>query len=280
MPPADRRADPRAGRALRWALVAGGILAVIATAAWGLPGWGGTGPALLWSDEFDGPAGSAPAAHWRTLEGGGGWGNGELQTYTSRTENVALDGEGHLRITARREADGTFTSARIETRTAFTHGTITARIKAPAGRGIWPAFWTLGEGHERVGWPRSGEIDIMELRNDADVVYANVHVLDRASPDGRWQSQGEVVPRRPVAGAWHVYGLRWSPDALVFTLDGAEYHRVERARLGPQAEWPFDGPQVLLLNLAVGGTWPGDPDDTTPDSATMLVDHVRVHEGG
>lgn len=262
--------------------------ALIVTVTWALAAGGGSDSdrdtggrsdlELVWSDEFDGEEGAFPGDHWRALEGGGGWGNEEWQIYSSRPENVSLDGDGHLRITARREPDGAYTSARIETRPAFRYGIITARINAPAGQGLWPAFWTLGEGHEVVGWPRAGEIDIMELRNQADEVHANVHLLDRSQSDGRWQSQGSYAPGESLAGNWHVYGAEWSPEQIIFTLDGREYHRVSRDDLGPDAEWPFDNPQVLLLNVAVGGTWPGPPDDATPLPATMLVDYVRIEK--
>ncbi|MGD9695300.1 MAG: glycoside hydrolase family 16 protein [Thermoleophilia bacterium] len=228
----------------------------------------------VWSDEFAGPEGAAPADHWTPAEGGGGWGNEELQTYTSRPENVALDGDGHLRITARRESDGSFTSARLQSTAGFVRGRIEARIRVPAGAGLWSAFWTLGAGGTRVGWPRSGEIDVMEVMNDTRTVNANVHVADAASPDGRGQAPGLLTRDAPLADGWHVYGLEWSRERLVFTLDGREYHRITR---GEVADWPFDEAQVLLLNLAVGGRWPGPPDASTPFPATMLVDWVRVY---
>lgn len=233
---------------------------------------------VIWSDEFVGPEGTSPAAHWRILEGGVGWGDGELQAYTARPENVALDGDGHLRITALREGDGSYTSARLESVPSFTHGILEARVMVPGGQGLWSAFWTLGQDHETVGWPNAGEIDVMEVMNDTALVHANVHIEDRGERSGRWQSPGRLTPPRPVAGEWHVYGVRWSAEELVFTFDGQEYHRVTRADVegGGERRWPFDDPQRLLLNLAVGGSWPGDPDEATPFPSSMLVDYVRV----
>lgn len=262
----------------RWLVACLGLVAVIA-ATWGAVRVAEslTAPhgGLIWADEFDGPAGAPPADHWRLLQGGGGWGNNELQTYSARPENVSLDGTGNLRITARREGDGSITSARIESRVAFTHGLVEARMRVPAGQGLWSAFWTLGEGHEQVGWPYSGEIDIVEALNDTRTAHANAHIADPASPDGRWQSPGGLDLTAPLSDRWHVFGVRWTRDALVFLLDGRPYHRIDRSEVG-ERDWPFDRPQVLLLNLAVGGDWPGSPDATTPFPASLLVDWVRV----
>ncbi len=199
---------------------------------------------MIWSDEFNGPKGALPGDQWRILTGGGGWGNGELQTYKARKANVSLNGKGQLRIVARKSKKRKYTSARIESVPAVTHGVIKARIKVPKGKGIWSAFWTLGEDHENRGWPKVGEIDIMELLNDTETLNANVHVADRASADGRWQRPGNVRNKRGFAGEWHVYAVRWTSKKLVFKVDGTTYHTVTRAELERDGRsWPFDSPR-------------------------------------
>ncbi|PJJ58328.1 beta-glucanase (GH16 family) [Mumia flava] len=281
-----RQTRRRSGR-LRPRVAAATAAALAAVLLVGCTASGADEPAaLVWSDEFDGDAGAPPSTgRWRILTGAGGWGNDELQAYTSEADNVALDGEGHLRIRALAEptldAEGrpaAYTSARIESLQAFTYGRIEARIKVPAGQGLWSAFWTLGQDHESVGWPRSGEIDVLETFGDTRDLHANAHAASREPADGgRWQALGTTTLDEPLADGWHVYGVDWTGDALVFTLDGTEHHRILRADLSGEQRWPFDGPQVLLLNLAVGGSWPGPPDDSTVFPAELLVDWVRVH---
>lgn len=240
-----------------------------------------------WSDEFNGPAGSAPdPAKWNIEVGGDGWGNEELEYYTSRAANVALDGRGHLAITARREgytgADGRtreYTSARLQTKGLFstTYGRIEARIKLPAGAGLWPAFWALGSDIESVGWPASGEIDVMEsLGSDPFTLFGSLH----GPEEGQSRGYSFTAPERSVgslAKHFHTYGVLWTSSSITFTFDGAFYSTIARTQLSPQ-EWVFDKPFFLLLNLAVGGSWPGAPNASTRFPATVLVDWVRVYE--
>jgi len=206
--------------------------------------------------------------------------------YTSRPSNAALDGQGHLAITAvakRTPASGgvtdDYTSSRLQTNGLFatTYGRLEARIKLPAGRGLWPAFWAVGADVESVSWPNSGEIDVMEsLGNDPFTLYGSIHGPERGQR-GRL-SVHYPSSFRQFSGHWfHIYGIDWSPGAIVFTFDGIPYATRTPASLPAGGRWVFNKPFFLLLNLAVGGIWPGSPDTSTPFPATMLVDWVRVY---
>jgi beta-glucanase (GH16 family) len=235
--------------------------------------------ALVWSDEFDGPPGSQPdPAKWTYDLGGGGWGNQELEIYTNGPENVSLDGEGRLVIRAIRESDGRYTSARLKTQGLFgaQYGKIEARIRVPKGQGIWPAFWMLGVDIAQIGWPRCGEIDILEnIGKEPAIVHATVHGPGYSGGNGIG-SQLVLQGGARLADDFHIFAVEWSPSSLEFFLDGRSYHRVTPARLPAGAQWVFDHPFFLLLNVAVGGNWPGNPDATTEFPQTMLVDWVRV----
>lgn len=243
---------------------------------------------LVWSDEFSGPRGSLPdPAKWALQSGGNGWGNQELETYTPRASNASLDGSGDLAITARAETytgpDGiarNYTSARMQTEGLFQHayGHIEARIKLPAGRGLWPAFWALGQTHDRVGWPWCGEVDIMEsLGSDPFTAYGSLHGPQPGARDAQYGITAPVHAKTSLAAGFHVFGVSWSADRVVFTLDGAPYATRTPASLAPGQKWVFNQPFYLLLNLAVGGEWPGQPGAGTHFPATMLVDWVRVY---
>lgn len=237
---------------------------------------------LVGSDEFSWPAGTRPnATLWAYNTGGHGWGNNELQQYTSRTSNVSHDGAGHLRIIARKEtyrgSDGItrqYTSAKLTTRVAVQYGRIEARIKVPTGKGLWPAFWTVGQDIYQKGWPYSGEIDILESVNDMSFVSGNLH---GKNGNGRWQMGGSVKPVGGIGDAWHTYAIDWRPGSITWYLDGVAYKTVKKSEIPSGADWPFQKPHVLQLNLAVGGDWPGSPDTTTVFPAVMLVDYVRVY---
>jgi beta-glucanase (GH16 family) len=253
--------------------------------------------ALAWSDEFDGPAGTPPdPSVWTPEIGDGtangipGWGNNERQAYTGDPANLALDGAGNLVIRAVEAgpdappcyygAPCTYTSARIITAgdLEVTYGRIEARLKLPRGQGLWPAFWMLGNDLPEVGWPESGEIDIMEnVGFEPDVVHGTIH--------GPGYSGGDAIGR-PVrlpdgaefADDFHVYAIDWSPAGITWSLDGVPYSTVTPADLPSGTRWVFDHPFYLILNVAVGGNWPGYPDATTVFPQEMVVDYVRVYQ--
>ncbi len=241
---------------------------------------------LVWSDEFSGAAGASPdAAKWSFDTGGGGWGNEELESYTSRPANAELDGQGDLAITARSEkytgADGIardYTSARLQTLNTFQfrYGLVEARIKVPAGQGLVAQFWALGheayEGSE--GWPDCGEMDTMEvLGSEPNVVDGTLHAPWSWAPTGE---QGSAETATALSAGFHTYSVEWEPERISFMLDGAVYKTITPADLPAGAAWPFKHPYFLLMDLAVGGEWPGAPNATTHFPAQMLVDWVRV----
>ncbi|MGH2975927.1 MAG: glycoside hydrolase family 16 protein [Solirubrobacterales bacterium] len=220
---------------------------------------------------------------WRYDVGGAGWGNHELESYTTRASNAHLDGRGHLVIAARHEryrgSDGIrrrFTSARLKTlgRFSFRYGRVAARMRVPAGRGLWPAFWMLGADINRVGYPRCGEIDVMELLgHDPRTVYGTVH---GPGPDLDVGIGGRRTTRRSLARGFHTYGAIWTPTQVRFLLDGRTYETVRRSAYPPRDRWALDRRMFMILNLAVGGSWPGPPDRATRFPARLRVDWVRV----
>ncbi|MCS5507494.1 glycoside hydrolase family 16 protein [Curtobacterium flaccumfaciens] len=237
-------------------------------------------PVLLAADEFDGPAGSAPnPGIWRYDLGAGGWGNAELQAYTDSRRNAALDGAGNLVITAHREADGSYSSARLKSESTYTaqYGRIEARIRIPRGQGIWPAFWMLGADIGQVGWPACGEIDVMEnVGYEPGIVHGTVH------GPGYSGAQGISAAYTNPSGAafaddFHVYGVDWRPGSITWTVDGVAYRTVTRSDVG-SATWVFDKPFFVILNVAVGGNWPGSPDASTRFPQQMTIDWLRVHQ--
>jgi beta-glucanase (GH16 family) len=241
--------------------------------------------ALSWSDEFD-RDGAPDPGRWVHDLGGNGWGNNELETYTDRPENAVVRG-GSLVITARREtfrgADGTerpYTSARLKTLGTFSqaYGRIEARMKIPRGQGIWPAFWMLGDNVATAGWPACGEIDIMEnIGKEPTTVHGTLH------GPGYSGGQGIGAPysaASPFADAFHVFGIEWEPNAIRWYVDGTLYQTRTPADLPAGARWVFDAPAFIILNLAVGGNWPGDPDATSAFPQELVVDYVRVYKRG
>ncbi len=238
--------------------------------------YGGSDPKWtpIWTDDFNGPAGSAPdPSKWIFDQGATGWGNHELEDYTDSRDNVFQDGHGHLVIRAIRPAAGKYTSGRIKTQGRFEvqYGKIEARISLPRGQGVWPAFWMLGKDIPTVGWPRSGEIDIMEnIGKEPSIVHGTVH------GPGYSGAKGITAAHNLGRGSFHIYGVEWSADSIDFQMDGRSYAKVTRASLPSGAVWVFDKPFFLLLNLAIGGDWPGNPDSTTRFPQSMLVDWVKV----
>lgn len=250
------------------------------------------------SDEFTGAAGSAPnPAYWNFETGGGGWGNNEKQTYTSDRTNSRLDGDGHLLIEARRTGDN-WTSARLNTygKFSFTYGTITARLKMPKGQGLHTGFWLLGNDIYSAGFPAAGEIDIAEYINSYDFVHVGIHGPTQAGgvgsvdlgsartalpgfiplPDGlngHYQFGSDKKGIDPAQ--FHTYGVRKSANTISFLFDDVPFYTVNRSDLASGQRWVFDKPVYAILNLAVGGTWPGATDSSTPNPATLAVDWVR-----
>ena len=242
---------------------------------------------LVWSDEFNGPDGSAPdPSKWTYDLGGKGFGNNELETYTSRPENVQQKG-GNLVITARKESftgsDGTprdYTSARIKTEGLFdrAYGRFEARIKIPRGQGIWPAFWMLGNDIAKVSWPDCGEIDIMEnIGKEPSIVHGTIHGPGYSGEKGIG-SPFSLPDDQKFADDFHVYAVEWEPKQIRFYVDDHLYATRTPADLPAGAKWVYDHPFFIILNLAVGGYWPGNPDKTTEFPQQMLVDYVRVYE--
>ena len=242
---------------------------------------------LAWSDEFDGPAGATcDRTKWVADTGGEGWGNQEREFYTTRPENVATDGAGHLVITARAERDTSayrcwyggcrYTSARLRTEGLFAqaYGRFEARLQIPRGQGIWPAFWLLGDNMSTVGWPAGGEIDVMEnIGREPNVVHGTVHGPGYSGAHG---IGGADTLARPLADDFHVYAIEWEPNEIRWYIDGRPYFRLTPAQLPPGTRWVFDHPHFVIMNVAVGGGWPGDPDATSTFPQRMLVDWVRV----
>ncbi|MGV9342229.1 lectin [Streptomyces sp. NPDC003688] len=235
------------------------------------------------SDTFDGPAGSAVNSSKWTQETGDNVNNHERQYYTSGTNNAALDGQGHLVITAKRENPagyqcwyGTcqYTSARLNTSGKFNaqYGHVEARMKIPRGQGMWPAFWMLGT---PVNWPDSGEIDVMEnVGFEPSTVHGTIHGPGYSGSGGI--GAGYSLPNgQAFADAFHTFAVDWAPDSITWSVDGNVYQRRTSADLGGRT-WVFNKPFFLILNLAVGGYWPGDPDGSTQFPAQLVVDSVSV----
>jgi beta-glucanase (GH16 family) len=241
---------------------------------------------LVFDDDFSGPAGSPPSsARWTRDVGAYGWPDHELETDTASDANAGLDGHGDLAIVARRQpAVGPdrrardYTSARLETQGLFSvkYGLIEARIKVPVGAGLWSAFWMLGSDVSSVGWPRSGEVDVLEtLGQRPFVVHAGVH---GPAARGAYQQGEDFQAAIPLTSGFHTYGIAWSRNSITWLLDGVPYWTLSRAQLEPGQAWVFNRPFHLLLDLAVGGDYPGPPTASTRFPATMLVNWVRVYQ--
>ena len=232
-----------------------------------------TGWTLAWADEFNGTA--LDTSKWNIEVNGNGGGNNELQYYTARQENVRVAG-GELVIEARREAwlGKQYTSGRITTqnKASWQYGRMEARMKIPTGKGTWPAFWMLGNSISTVGWPASGEIDIMEHVNSEPFTHGTIH----------WSNQNNAYanyggPSGSLDFAqYHVYAVEWDASAIRWYVDGNKFHEVNIAN-GINGTSEFHAPYFLLFNLAVGGNWPGSPDASTVFPNRMQVDYVRVY---
>ncbi|MBK7401205.1 MAG: glycoside hydrolase family 16 protein [Myxococcales bacterium] len=245
-----------------------------------LPGW-----KLVWNDEFDGPDGAAvDPKKWNHDVGGGGFGNAEREYYTDGTAN-AVQRAGELVITARKEGGKTcwygpctHTSARLKTKglAAFTYGRVAARIKIPRGQGIWPAFWMLGDDIDKNAWPACGEIDVLEnIGKEPTTIHGTIHGPGYSGGAGIGSAKSSTTP---FADAFHEYAVEWEKDVIRFYVDDALYATRTPSELPKGTKWVYDHPFFLILNLAVGGGWPGDPDGTTVFPQELRVDWVRVYQ--
>jgi len=242
---------------------------------------------LVWSDEFNGPnRARVDSSKWVVETGGGGWGNDELEYYTSRPQNASQE-NGNLVIKVLQEkysgAGGVtrnYTSARLKTLGKFSqaYGRFEARIKIPRGQGIWPAFWMLGNDIEKPGWPACGEIDIMEnIGKEPALVHGTIHGPGYSGANGIGAAYALPDDQR-FADDFHVFAVEWEPNAIRFYVDDHLYATRIPTDLPQGTKWVYDHPFFLLLNVAVGGGWPGNPDPTTVFPQTMLVDYVRVYK--
>jgi len=222
-------------------------------------------------DSFDGPAGDPPAPDiWNVIEGAG-WDRGS-QHYAP--ENAVLDGNGNLMLRAQKTDTG-FTGGRVETRrkASFGYGTLIARIKMPSGTGLWPAFWLLGADEDTNPWPGAGEIDVVEVVSDPRTAYSSIHGPISGVSD---YLQNQFVNTGPdLSAGFHDYWVIRAENKITVGIDDTVWGVFTPEALPPTAEWVYNKPFCLILNLAVGGDWAGPPDESTPFPAVMLVDWVH-----
>jgi beta-glucanase (GH16 family) len=256
------------------------------------PDPGPSGWTLVWNDEFDGSSGSpVNPANWTHEIGGEGWGNAEWEYYTDSTDNSSADGSGNLVITAREIPTGTaqldcwygdctHTSARLVTakKFEFAYGRAEARLKVPFGQGMWPAFWSLGNNFGSVSWPNCGELDIMEnIGREPNIVHGTIHGPGYSGGNGI--GGGYTLDSGNFADDFHIFAIEWEPTEIRWYVDGTQYLTTTIDDIPMGTEWVFDHPFFLIMNVAVGGYWPGYPDDSTIFPQTMTVDYVRVYQG-
>ena len=253
---------------------------------------------LLWSDEFNGKKGARPSAKvWSAEIGGGGWGNSERQYYTDKSANASMDGAGRLIITADRisneyaEQIGTvpgtedilnrcsecqFTSARLKTarKLSFMYGRVEARIKMPVGVGTWPAFWMLGQNIDQIGWPKSGEIDILEyIGKEPHMVFTTLHTQD---------SHGNTINTKKtkfptIEEGFHVFALDWTKDKMEFYVDDTLVYTFQ-PKVKNDDTWPFNKPFYFILNVAIGGNFGGPAVDDSIFPQDFIIDYVKVYQ--
>lgn len=273
--------------------VCGGSAGTQTTSGNGSNGAGVTKETLIWSDEFNGA--TAPSApdrlNWTYDTGAGGWGNNELENYCAygsattpcdpKNPNAYVGADGYLHIVARNPASGVYTSARLKSEglQSFQYGRIEARIKMPEGQGMWPAFWMLGDDINTVQWPACGEMDIMEsIGRTPNTNYGSIHGTGfTGSAIG---TAYNLPNNQKFADDFHTFGILWSPKLIKFYVDSPTnvYATYTPSNLPQGAVWPFDtGKFFFILNVAVGGAWPGSPDKATVFPQEMLVDYVRVY---
>lgn len=247
---------------------------------------------LVWNDEFNGE--TIDGANWTHEIWSPYHVNNELQAYTNRPENSYID-DGHLVIQALNENynGANYTSARLSSagKVEMQYGRFDIRAKVPLGQGTWPAIWMLGTNIGSVGWPECGEIDIMEHVNNSNNILSSIHTsacyhslinypegcpdYNITCPDGCWQPNTSGTTLAQV-NDWHVYGMIWNENSLTFTIDNQPFMTVYRPSNSNTQSWPFDQDFFLILNLAIGGDWPGDPDDNI-FPITFEIDYVRIY---
>ncbi len=246
---------------------------------------------LSFKDEFNKSANSPiDTGKWTAEIGGGGWGNQELEYYTNSIENVYHNGQGSLVIKAIKlnpplnltcwYGPCQYTSARLVTKGKFEqkYGKFEARIKVPRGQGMWPAFWMLGNNIDTVSWPSCGEIDILEnIGREPLIVHGTIH--------GPGYSGGNSIGaafslanNQAFADDFHVYSTEWSENNIKFYVDGNLYKTLTPSDIPQGSTWVYDHPFFMILNFAVGGGWPGNPDNTSVFPQTMMIDYVRVYK--
>ena len=246
---------------------------------WEIEGWN-----ILWQDEFD--KDSLDLTKWSRETGGHGWGNNELQYYTDSDSNSYVE-NGNLILKAQVVPQGIgsskglryYSSARLRTygKGDWKYGRIEVKAKVASGQGIWPAIWMLPTDWLFGGWPSSGEIDIMEhVGYDLGVVHGSVHTEAYNHKINTQRSSARKIEN--VDTEFHVYSIIWDKDKISFFIDDVQYFLFENDQQGNYKTWPFDQRFHLLINIAVGGDWPGNPDNSTNFPRTMMVDYVRVYE--
>ncbi|MEM6343769.1 MAG: family 16 glycosylhydrolase [Bacteroidota bacterium] len=232
---------------------------------------------LVWSDEFDGS--SLNESDWTYELGDGcdkglcGWGNNELQNYTNDVSNLKIE-DGRMTITAR-DDNNQYTSARIITqkKQEFQFGRIDARAKMPKGQGIWPAIWLLGTNIDEVSWPMCGEIDIMEIvGHEPDVTHGTVHFDDSGY---KTSTSSYTLVGSDFSDEFHVYSIVWDRNIMTWYIDNIPFKTFRKDNIGT---YPFNQPFFFILNVAVGGNWPGNPDGSTSFPQEMVVDYVRIFQ--
>lgn len=253
------------------------------------------GEKLVWSDEFSRTNKNGPRPDpdsWTYDIGNNGWGNHEFEMYCAygssespcdpAMPNVFVGSNGLLHIVARQPRPGVYTSARLKSEglQSFQYGRIEARIKLPAGQGMWPAFWMLGDNIEKVNWPACGEMDIMEnIGKEPSINHGSIHGTGFVGDAiGKTYS---LPGRQELSHSFHIFGVIWSPRHVAYYVDDPKsiYASFTPADLPKGAVWPFDqGKFFFILNVAVGGDWPGPPDASTQFPEEMLVDYIRVYQ--
>lgn len=236
-----------------------------------------------WTEDFTGPQGPPNPELFNLRTGGNGWGNQEIETYTTSLANASVDGSGHLLIRAVREqhkgTDGItrpWTSARMDSlgKWEFTTGTIEIRMKMQPGEGLWPAFWLEGSDVTTVGWPDCGEIDVAEVFGSANAVSQTVHGPNGTKAGYQYSTSTPAPKGTSVGDGYHTFSVTRSPGKIIFGIDGNVSGTLTPDKLKKGEKWAFDGPMFLLLNFAVGG-FSGIPTAKTPSPATLSVDWIK-----